>query len=173
MITLVIWKDVEGFEGLYKISNEGVLFSIPRFGVKGGVVKPYKTTNGYYGYHLSENGKLHRTSVHRLLAKHFIPNPENKPCVNHIDGNRVNNSLENLEWVTYKENTHHAIKAGRINMSGENNPQARLTDIEVSEMRDLYKHKIYNQSELAKLYGTSSATANRIVLNKTRKVVDN
>ena len=90
-----------------------------------------------------------------------------------IDGNRVNNSLENLEWVTYKENSQHAVRTGLMNMSGENNPQSRLTDKEVLEIRDLYKHKIYNQRELSDLYGTTSATANRIVLNKTRKVVEN
>lgn len=170
---MVIWKDVEGFEGLYKVSNEGVLMSLPRFGVKGGVVKRYKTTNGYDEYHLNKNAKLYHKLVHRLFAEHFIPNPENKPCVNHIDGNRVNNSLENLEWVTYKENSQHAVRTGLMNMSGENNPQSRLTDKEVLEIRDLYKHKIYNQRELSDLYGTTSATANRIVLNKTRKVVEN
>ena len=167
---MVIWKDVEGFEGLYRVSNEGVLVSTPRNGTKGGVVKRYKMANGYEEYHLFKDAKLTHIYVHRLLAKYFIPNPENKPHVNHIDGNPMNNSLNNLEWVTHKENIRHAAKIGRMK-SGEKHHNVKLTDREVLEIRDLYKHKIYNQRELGEIYGVFQTNISFIVRNKSRKVV--
>ena len=170
---MAIWKDVKGFEGLYKVSNEGVLVGTPRKGTKGGIVKQYKMNHGYMEYHLYKNNELTRICVHRLLATHFIPNPDNKPCVNHIDGNRANNSLENLEWVTYKENSEHAVRTGLFNHRGENHSGAKLTDQEVREIRDLHKHKIYKQVDIATLYGTSNATVSRIVLNRFRKAAGN
>lgn len=75
-------------------------------------MSPYIAGNGYLTVRLSNNGKVVNYSVHRLLAEAFIPNPENKPCVNHKDGNKLNNSLDNLEWVTYAENTKHATRIG-------------------------------------------------------------
>ena len=169
---MVIWKDVEGFEGLYRVSNEGVLVSTPRFGTYGGVMKPYKLNSGYEMYRLYKDGKTYCELAHRLLAKHFIPNLENKPCVNHIDGNRVNNSLENLEWVTQKENIQHAIRTGLMNNRGESHPNVKLTDQEVLEIRDLYINKIYNQRELGETYGVSRSHVSAIVLNNKRKVAE-
>ena len=167
-MNLVIWKDVEGFEGLYKVSNEGVVISTPRNGAKGKVMKQYDMKHGYREYQLRKNGKRYHTYVHRLIAQHFTPNPENKPFVNHIDGNKLNNSIENLEWVTNKENIQHAAKMGLMR-SGENHPYAKLTDQEVREIRDLYKHKIYIQRELSEIYGVNRSTMNWIVHNKHRK----
>lgn len=172
-IELVIWKDVEGFEGLYRVSSEGVLITTPRQGTKGGVVKRGRHGNGYERYSLYKDGKVYYKYAHRLFAKHFIPNPDNKPCVNHIDGNRVNNSLENLEWATPKENTQHAVRTGLFNNKGENNYLSKLTDQDVLEIRDLYKHKIYNQRELGETYGVSRPHISYIVRNKSRKVVEN
>lgn len=165
---LVIWKDVEGFEGLYKVSSEGVLVSLPRCGTKGGVIKRFKTNRGYEIYTISKNGKPYHKSVHRLFAQHFIPNPKNKLYVNHIDGNPLNNTLDNLEWVTQSENVLHAIKTGLFNSVGENNSQAKLTDQEVLEIRDLYKHKIYNQRELGEIYGVFQTNISSIVRHQTR-----
>ena len=101
--------DVKGFEGLYKISCNGELYS-------------YKTSNpkriglqrakSYYTASLRKNGKYYYTYVHRLVAEAFIPNPNNLPCVNHKDGNKQNNCVDNLEWCTYSENAIHANKNG-------------------------------------------------------------
>lgn len=171
MIGLVIWKDVEGFEGLYRVSNEGVLMSLPRWGTKGGIVKRIRTDTGYEKYILCKDGKVYTKRVHRLLAQHFIANPENKPYINHIDGNPLNNTLDNLEWVTPKENSQHAVRTGLINAKGENHPQAKLTDQEVLEIRDLYKNKIYKQREIGAMYGVSHTHVCAIVLNNKRKAV--
>lgn len=170
---MVIWKDVEGFEGLYRVSNEGVLMSTPRRCTKGGVVKRNKMKNGYEKYILCKDGKVHTVRAHRLFAQHFIPNPDSKPFVNHIDGNKSNNSVENLEWVTRQENVEHAVRTGLFNVKGEKHPMVKLTDTEVLEIRDLYKHKIYNQREIGEIYGVSKTNISFIVRNKTRKVVEN
>ena len=170
---MVIWRDVEGFEGLYRVSNEGVLISTPQLGVKGRVKKRSKMSNGYEKYYLYKNGKETQMSVHRLLAKHFIPNPENKPCVNHIDGNPMNNSLENLEWVTYKENAQHAIRTGLVTNIGENHTKATLTDQDVREIRDLNRHKVYNHREIGELYGVPRGTITTIVSYRNRKAAGN
>ena len=170
-MTLVTWKDIEGFEGIYKVSSEGVVVGTPRRGTKGGVVKQYKTKYGYMQYQLYKNGKLYHAYVHRLIAQHFTPNPDNKPFVNHIDGNKLNNNIENLEWVTHDENLKHATITGLLNNKGENNPNVKLTDKEVLQIRDLYEHKIYNQRELGEIYGVYHTTVSTIVRNETRKVV--
>lgn len=169
---MVIWKDVEGFEGLYKVSNEGVLMSLPRNGTKGGVVKQREMKHGYIEYLLYKDGKMYHKLAHRLVAQHFIPNPENKPCVNHIDGRPTNNKLDNLEWVTYSENVLHALGMGLAYTIGESHPNTKLTNKEVFEIRELYKHKIYNQIELGKIYGVFQGTISLIVRNKSRKVVN-
>lgn len=120
------WKDVAGYEGLYQVSNLGRIKSLARkqhriaktrwggtteydWPIRERILKPqrcgygWKTGDGYEQVSLA--GRLY--SVHRLVAKAFIPNPENKPEVNHIDGNKLNNVVKNLEWTTQSENKIH------------------------------------------------------------------
>lgn len=104
-----IWKDIEGYEGLYQVSNLGRVKSNLR---KGRILKPSTTHDGYYNLTLSKNGQLKTYRVHRLVCSAFISNPLNKSEVNHIDGNKKNNSIENLEWCTRSENAKHAHKTG-------------------------------------------------------------
>ena len=104
-----IWKDIKGYEGLYQISNLGRIKSLPRTNknrkVKKETMKVFtKLPKGYLKVGLNKEGKTKYCFVHRLVAEHFIPNLENKPCVNHKDCNTSNNCVENLEWVTHKEN---------------------------------------------------------------------
>lgn len=105
-----IWKSVKGYENLYKISNYGRLFSCKSNKILKYSVKP----NGYLKYRLSKNGKQSEMSTHRLVALTFIPNPENKPQVNHIDEDKTNNRIDNLEWCTAKENSNYGTRLRRI-----------------------------------------------------------
>lgn len=106
----VIWRDIAGYDGDYKVSNQGNVKSLK--GGKEMIMRQYLSHNGYYQIRLSKNSipKGHR--MHRLIASAFIPNPLGKAEVNHIDGDKGNNSLGNLEWATRSENIVHAVKIG-------------------------------------------------------------
>lgn len=118
-----IWKDVKGYEGLYQVSNLGKVKSLSRKikeknnrlrMINEKILKQAIDKNGYCKVTLSKNKERLIFSVHRLVATMFIPNKNNYPCVNHIDSNRQNNNVSNLEWCTHKENTQWAIKTGRF-----------------------------------------------------------
>lgn len=117
-----IWKDIPEYEGYYQISNLGrikslISFNGHKFIHKEKILKPQK--NRYLTVRLAKNKNIKQYTVHRLVAKVFLLNKENKPCVNHIDGNKYNNNINNLEWVTYKENTAHAYKNNLITKNSE------------------------------------------------------
>ena len=99
-----IWKDVIDYEGIYQISNLGNLKNIKT----NKIISKTKNGSGYLLVGLIKNSKIKTFRFHRLLAIHFIPNPLNLLCVNHIDSNKLNYSLNNLEWVTHRENVSHA-----------------------------------------------------------------
>lgn len=105
-----IWKPIDGFEG-YKISNDGFVYSEKT----SRVLNKINNSSGYYHICLTSNGKMQYQLLHRLIAQAFIPNPYNKPFINHIDGNKKNNKIGNLEWVTNKENIRHAFEIGLMN----------------------------------------------------------
>lgn len=127
-----MWKEVCGFEGYYKISDFGEIWSEDRVCIdavgrkrfrKGQKLNPDIAPNGYYRVTLAKNGKKTQRYLHRLLAQHFIPNPDNLPQVNHKDGNKLNCNIDNLEWVTIKDNVIHAYKHGLIDhIRGEKHP---------------------------------------------------
>ncbi len=118
------WYDIPGYEGFYQISNKQRIRSLDRIEIRSckfGQVTAIRrgqirsTSNDGYGYlrlYLRKNGKSERWLVHRLVATVFVPNPENKPLINHKDGNKNNNEPDNLEWVTTQENTKHAVLNG-------------------------------------------------------------
>lgn len=115
-----IWKPIKGYEGLYEVSNKGRIKSLPkkynRF--KETIlsnVEQKRSHTSYYQIPLSKDGKVKRVSVHRLVAEAFIPNPLNKPYINHKNSNGLDNSVSNLEWCTQLENIHHGMKHGNIN----------------------------------------------------------
>lgn len=117
---------VIGYEGAYKISNFGRVLSVARID-SGGYRRQERFLTakiGPYGYlrvFLSKNGKTYTKKVHRLIAEAFIPNPENKPEVDHIDGNKTNNSISNLRWATSRENMNNPVTHARMSDSGKIN----------------------------------------------------
>ena len=157
-----IWKDIKGFEGYYQVSNYGNIKSLTRFdGIrerKGQEIKQSLKYNGYLQVGLRKNSKRKFFSVHRLVAIHFLDNPENKPQVNHIDCNKQNNHFSNLEWTTSKENLTHARTNGLIEMPkgknhvnygvyGEHSKSAKKV---VRYNRNNGETKLYNAKILAK-----------------------
>lgn len=117
-----VWKPIEGYEGMYEISNLGRIKSFKTNKQNGKILK-LNTCSRYSKCILSKNGISTTFNIHRLVAQTFIPNPDNKLEINHIDGNRFNNCVSNLEWCTRKENMEHASK-NRLMKRGprENNP---------------------------------------------------
>ena len=116
-----IWKDVKEYEGLYQISNFGRVKSLKRYVNTNGnskrlvnekILKQTIDNTGYYVVSLWKNNQHLRAHIHRLVAENFIVNKNNKPYVNHIDGNKLNNNIKNLEWCTPRENNVHAYKYG-------------------------------------------------------------
>lgn len=101
------WRPVTGYPG-YQVSTDGEV----RNAATGRKLKPIQGSTGYSHVTLCDNGRHHQTSIHRLVAQEFIANPENKPIVNHIDGNKANNHVDNLEWCTSSENMKHAYRTG-------------------------------------------------------------
>ena len=104
-----IWKDIEDYEGLYQVSNLGRVKSSDT----NRILKGNKDRGGYLLVNLYKNSVSSTKKIHRLVAQAFIPNPENKPQVNHIDENKTNNMVSNLEWSTNKENSNHGTRTDR------------------------------------------------------------
>lgn len=116
-----IWKDVKEYEGLYQVSNYGRVKSISYFNhankksyPRNKILKPLKNEKGYLRIDLAKNGKSKKVRIHRLVAQTFISNPNNYQEVNHIDGNKQNNRVDNLEWCTHSYNMKHAVKLGLV-----------------------------------------------------------
>lgn len=113
-----IWKDVIGYEGIYQVSNLGNVKRISKFrGVNKAYLndyclKPLDNGKGYLRIKLTINNKSKRVMLHRIIAEAFIENPNNYPVINHIDGNKKNNQIKNLEWCTQKYNCQHSVKIG-------------------------------------------------------------
>lgn len=115
-----IWKDIKGYEGLYQVSNFGNVKSLDRYIINKNGDKQYfpgkylnqGISDNYLKVTLSKSNKQRTFRVHILVARTFIPNPENKPEVNHMDGDKSNNRVDNLEWNTRSENELHAYKNG-------------------------------------------------------------
>jgi hypothetical protein len=158
------WKDIEGYEGLYQVSNHGRVKSF-KYG-KEKILKGSITTKGYLQVYLHKDNKIKRFNGHRLIAIHFIPNPDNKPQVNHIDGNKLNNNISNLEWNTQSENLNHAFDTGlKISVKGEHHVLSKLTEEEVLEIRRSDLKRV----ELAKIYNVHISLIHRIKRNECWK----
>lgn len=128
------WRDIPQYEGLYQVSNQGQIRSIDRIvrrngettkNLRGFILLPLYQKSGYMFVFLSKNGKAKRMDIHRAVELAFIPNPENKPEVNHINEDKTDNRVENLEWATIKENRNYGTRIARgianRNQTGEKN----------------------------------------------------
>lgn len=147
----------------YIIKEDGSIYSkyLRRY-LKQSIYNGYKRVSIMTIY-----GKGHPMLVHRLIAFIHVPNPQNKSEVNHIDGNKLNNNASNLEWVTSKENSLHAISLGIYNPDGFNNPQAKLTEDQVDFI--LAQPFEITNKELAKKLNVSETTISRARRRKTFK----
>jgi hypothetical protein len=171
-----VWKDIVGFEGLYKVSNLGRVYSVPRDIPWRGRLSPcrwggkYLKTlcRGYMIARLRKNGKTYTFRIHRLVAIAFIPNPDNKPIINHIDCDTTNNKVSNLEWCNHSENTRHAFANGLMKPSpGDKNGNSKLTTKQILKIRSL-KGKL-NTIEIAKMFNISQGHASHILIKRTWK----
>ena len=130
------------------------------------IVKPKKSLRQpYYQIDLWKKNKYKTKYIHRMVAEVYIPNPNNKPFVNHINGNKTDNSVENLEWVSPKENTNHAIEKGLMDFNGEKNPQSKLTKEQVMNIRKEYVRNSRTNGSIAlsKKYNVSFQQIIRII----------
>lgn len=177
------WRKVVGWENMYEVSDTGLVRSIDRSVFKrNGVLQNFKgkqlnswlNSNGYPLVRLSDstNNRRWMASCHVLVATAFIPNPLNKPEVNHIDGVKANPNVENLEWVTSKENRKHAWDTGLRNRShlpvhiGEDKPNSKLTDEIVFKMR-VARNAGRTYQSLADEYKVNKTTAINAIKGKT------
>lgn len=168
-----IWRDVVGYEGFYKISNLGKVISVNRIDVRGQHRKPVEKSqrlnNGYFVTTLHKDKVRKTMKVHRLVAMAFIPNPENKPQVNHKDGNKLNNHLDNLEWCTAKENTIHARDNNLLSIVGVNNYQTNLTERDVQIMRWMVNIAGFSYQSTADFFETTKSTVGYIIKGRSWK----
>ncbi|UBH21594.1 NUMOD4 motif-containing HNH endonuclease [Macrococcus armenti] len=161
-----IWKPANGYEGYYEVSNKGRLRSVERkvtykdgrtFKYKSRLIKGRLDQKGYVLYGLNVSGKKSSKRIHRIVAEAFIPNPYNKETVNHIDGNKENNHVDNLEWATYSENTRKAYEIGLFEQSKKisrdrflgNEYRAKPVILEIKETNEIL---VFNSAREASRY---------------------
>ena len=158
-----VWKDIKGYENRYIISNQGHVLSY-----KGKMIKLRLAINGYLRAWLYNKHSYKVFSVHRLVSENFIPNPEGKLWVNHIDGNKINNTTNNLEWCTQSENMLHTFKTGLQTPNfGERNGHAKISDFDVLLIREVHDGDCKTSERLAKTYNVTPRTIWRIINRKT------
>lgn len=164
-----IWKDIIGYEGLYQISNLGNVKSLPRkHSPKNKILKPSLNNKGYLIIKLCKNKKHNQKKMHRLIASAFIPNPENKPQINHIDCVKTNNSIPNLEWCTAKENIVHAEKNKLLyHPTGSDQWMSKLSEKDVLNIRLEYSSRVFGYNKLAKKYNVSRMTIRDIIKRRS------
>jgi len=151
-----MWKEIEGYEGRYSVSEDGQVFSHRRKKVLKGMI----SSRGYYSVNLC-NGKSHFTKVSRLVGKAFVENPCNYPQINHKDGNKLNDHYSNLEWCTQAQNIRHGLKMG-LYKTGELHFNAKLSREQVADIREQSALGV-TYRELSNKHGVAFETISGVV----------
>lgn len=168
-----IWKDVENYEGYYQVSNSGRVRSLSRMLDyrksihgdwfhqrihRGQLLRPVTRKDGYMRLFLRKKRKMKSKYVHRLVAEAFIPNPENKPQINHKNGIKADCKVGNLEWATSFENNLHALKTGlRMSTKGEAHPRAIINNFQARVIKKTNSKEL-GTNYLASIFGISPST---------------
>ena len=160
-----IWKNIEGYEGIYQVSSFGRLKSLKRKSVPNDrILNGTVDKDGYKRVKLKcLHKKEKKMAAHRLVALAFILNPFKKAEVNHINGIKDDNRSVNLEWCTGKENNMHALQTGLVH--------CKLNAKQVANIRNIYLNKEMKQVEIAKMFNVAKSTISQIVNNKSRKYI--
>ena len=166
------WRDVVGFEDYFKVSNLGRVFSKRT----NKILKQTMLKTGYASFATrigGRKGQTHCFRVHILVAKAFISNPENKAQVNHINGIKTDNRLDNLEWVTASENMQHAYKSGLVKrnlLMSNDNPKIKLTEADVLYILEVYvpRHREFGARALARKLGVGKTCILSVVHGKRK-----
>lgn len=170
-----VWTTIIGYDGLYEVSNHGRVKSLKRFNPKSGkggrwysekMLKLREDKDGYLTVCLTKDGKRKLCKVHRLTLSSFS-GEEKDLQVNHIDGNKQNNHIDNLEWSTCSDNQIHAHKIGLKNQKGSKNNASKLTEYQVLEIAELLKNKNITMRSIAKKYSVDDETIRHIKIRKT------
>ena len=170
------WLPCPDYEDSYEVSNLGRVRSVDRVSgsrpgiIKGKVLKPFLNRRKYLEVNLFKNSKSIPKIIHRLVAKAFLDNPENKSQVNHKDGNKLNNSISNLEWFTNSENQKHAYRLGlQPSRIGENNSNTKITDKDVTLLKQLYNSGM-SIIEVSNSMNISVSIIRQIIYGRTWKL---
>ena len=188
----LVWKDVAGFEGFYRVSENGDILSLARVDTyicRGNLTKRNRSEKklthkvndkGYATYHLRDASRDIEAwpTAHRLVATAFIPNHENKPQINHKDGNKLNNHYSNLEWCTAQENTQHAYDNGlaksviyKFTKRLEDSPQTKLKNVDIPVIKQL-RLDGWTYDAIAKKFDVGLSSIHRICTNQSWKTLE-
>ena len=166
-------KDVIGYEELFSITEDGQIWS-----KRSSRFLKLNILNGYLAHVTKIGGREGKNVVlkaHRLVAKAYVSNPENKPYVNHKDGDKLNNHVDNLEWCTAKENTQHAYATGLAKAaSGTEHSSSKLSEEAILFIRNNYKpyDKEFGARGLGRRFGVSHSVISNVINNKTLKGIN-